>query len=307
MTYLQSSPNYGMPTRAYGSVRADGIAKSLGARQMGGGWTARCPAHEDRNPSLSIRSGEGGKVLVHCHAGCDQQSVIDALRARGLWDRHAIDHERRAPRQTVAIADQTGIEMARFLWGLRQAITGSAAETYLRAVRHYRRPFPATLGFLPARGKHPPAMIAAFAMAGESEPGILSVLPTAVRAVHITKLKPDGTDKADVEQPKIILGRGATGVPIVLAAPNDGLGLAITEGIEDGLSIHEATGLGVWAAGGAPRMAALADALPDCIESVTIIGDEDEAGIRAANALAQRLAGKGVSACVKFLKSTKVQ
>jgi hypothetical protein len=45
---------------------------------------AKCPAHDDRNPSLSI--GEvAGKVLLHCHAGCAQRDVIEALRARGLW------------------------------------------------------------------------------------------------------------------------------------------------------------------------------------------------------------------------------
>jgi hypothetical protein len=46
---------------------------------------ARCPAHDDHTPSLSIRDGDGGKVLVRCHAGCNQQAVITAVRARGLW------------------------------------------------------------------------------------------------------------------------------------------------------------------------------------------------------------------------------
>ena len=46
---------------------------------------ARCPAHDDRKPSLSIRDADDGKVLVRCHAGCDQARVIAALRSRGLW------------------------------------------------------------------------------------------------------------------------------------------------------------------------------------------------------------------------------
>ena len=44
---------------------------------------ARCPAHDDREPSLSISDGKDGKVLVRCHAGCDQRDLIAALRARG--------------------------------------------------------------------------------------------------------------------------------------------------------------------------------------------------------------------------------
>ena len=68
-------------------MTAETIAKALGGRKAGGGWMARCPAHDDRTPSLSIRDADDGKVLVRCHAGCDQERVIAALRARGLWDR----------------------------------------------------------------------------------------------------------------------------------------------------------------------------------------------------------------------------
>src|ERR1035441_4284087 len=60
------------------------IAAALQGRRSGCGWVARCPAHEDRSPSLSIVE-RGGKVLVHCHAGCSQEAVIEALRGRGLW------------------------------------------------------------------------------------------------------------------------------------------------------------------------------------------------------------------------------
>jgi hypothetical protein len=47
---------------------------------------AKCPAHSDKTPSLSIRDAARGRVLIHCHAGCEQSSVIAALRQRGLWD-----------------------------------------------------------------------------------------------------------------------------------------------------------------------------------------------------------------------------
>ena len=39
---------------------------------------ARCPAHDDHNPSLSI-TGIDGQVLVHCHAGCPTKAVVEAL------------------------------------------------------------------------------------------------------------------------------------------------------------------------------------------------------------------------------------
>ncbi len=50
-------------------------------KSHGRGHLARCPAHDDHNPSLSIREGDDGRVLVHCFAGCDAR---DVARAMGL-------------------------------------------------------------------------------------------------------------------------------------------------------------------------------------------------------------------------------
>jgi len=48
-------------------------------RQNGRGWMALCPAHVDRRPSLSIKEGENGVAILHCHAGCDYADVMKAL------------------------------------------------------------------------------------------------------------------------------------------------------------------------------------------------------------------------------------
>ena len=66
-------------------MTVDAIARELGGKKIGSRWMAPCPAHDDNNPSLSI-SECGGKLLVHCFTGCPQRTVIDALRARGLWE-----------------------------------------------------------------------------------------------------------------------------------------------------------------------------------------------------------------------------
>ena len=53
-------------------------------RKSGSGYLACCPAHEDDTPSLSIMERDR-KLLVHCHGGCEQDAVIAALKASGLW------------------------------------------------------------------------------------------------------------------------------------------------------------------------------------------------------------------------------
>jgi putative DNA primase/helicase len=60
------------------------LIQALEGRRSGSAWMARCPAHDDHNPSLSIRE-TNGKILVHCHAGCSQNIVLEVLRERGLW------------------------------------------------------------------------------------------------------------------------------------------------------------------------------------------------------------------------------
>ena len=44
-----------------------------------GQWSALCPAHEDKKPSLSVAMGSDGKVLLHCHAGCDVKDIVAAI------------------------------------------------------------------------------------------------------------------------------------------------------------------------------------------------------------------------------------
>ena len=191
---------------------------------------------------------------------------------------------------------------ARWLWRLGQQIADNPAETYLREARSYGGPIPPTLRYLSPRDGHEPALMAAFSAASEPEPGILAIDDADVRAVQLVKLRQDGSAKADVERQKIVIGRGALGSPIVLAPPNDLLGLAICEGLEDALSIHQATGLGAWASGGAGRMPALPDAVPRCVECVNVFGDDD-GGRRYAVGLAARLKARGFEVILKFLRA----
>lgn len=61
------------------AVTAAELADRLGGRRRGAGWQAKCPAHDDRQASLSISAGDGERVLIHCHAGCEADAVTAAM------------------------------------------------------------------------------------------------------------------------------------------------------------------------------------------------------------------------------------
>jgi CHC2 zinc finger len=50
------------------------LARFRGVRRNGDGWKALCPAHEDKNPSLSVRE-KNGRILLHCFAGCTLEAI----------------------------------------------------------------------------------------------------------------------------------------------------------------------------------------------------------------------------------------
>lgn len=183
-------------------------------------------------------------------------------------------------------------DKAAWLWSQRRHISGTPAERYLRA-RGITCPLPLTLAYLPAREKHSHALIAAFAIPAEPEPGVLAA-PRCPRSVHITRLLPDGSDRMRGEGANKLTIGSPGALPIVLAPVNDIGGLAIAEGIEDALWTHQTTGLGAWAAASAVRLPELASFVGSHVECVSIAVDDDDAGRRYAAKLAQRLTERSV-------------
>lgn len=79
-------------------MSADALLSRLDrVRRTGSGtWLARCPAHEDRSPSLSIREVDDGRVLLHCFGGCSVEEVLAAvgLQFDSLFPPKPIDQAR---------------------------------------------------------------------------------------------------------------------------------------------------------------------------------------------------------------------
>jgi putative DNA primase/helicase len=259
----------------------DALAPLEGVHAHGGYFTARCPAHDDRNASLSIREGEGGKVLIKCFAGCNYRAVIDALEGRP-WRQGSGLPAGASSTLAAAPDDAERIKIARRIWRAAKPAIGTLVDTYLRS-RGITMTVSASLRFH-ANLKHPtgaylPAMVAAVQDA-----------EGAIVAIHRTFLKADGSGKANVEQQKMMLGPCAGGA-VRLAKPASTISIA--EGIETALSIAQACpDLAVWAALSTSGMRALR--LPDVVRDVIIAADSDDAGEQAAQAAAAGLLCEGL-------------
>jgi len=57
----------------------DILSRLSQVRGRGESWTARCPAHDDKSPSLAIRFKSDGRVLMHCFGGCAVDEVLGAI------------------------------------------------------------------------------------------------------------------------------------------------------------------------------------------------------------------------------------
>jgi hypothetical protein len=58
------------------------LGRLVGVRRVAGGYVARCPAHDDREPSLSLGEGTDGRLLLFCFAGCTFETILRATRPR---------------------------------------------------------------------------------------------------------------------------------------------------------------------------------------------------------------------------------
>jgi len=261
---------------------AETIAKALDGRKAGSGWSARCPAHDDRTPSLSLRDTGDGKVLVRCHAGCDQDEVIAHLKASGLWMQNGPRLFRyaalgRVIKPTEPDRDEIKrTEAALSIWQAAKPAGGTLIETYLGS-RGLRLPATPTLRFHPYL-KHPsgdswPAMIALVARGSDDAP----------LAIHRTFLARNGAGKAPVDPQKMMLGPCGGGA-VRLAEPGDVL--MIGEGIETCLAAMQETGLPAWAALSTSGLRALD--LPKDVRDVIVLADGDDPGEAAARDCALR-------------------
>lgn len=231
--------------------------------------------------------------ITYSCAHCDVAGYAVAYGARRASPAETAIHIAASKKYS---ADRERRQVSKAAWLYQQSLFANVTVLTYLAGRGINPPLPTTIRYLPPlRPGHHPAMLVPFGIPAEPEPGVLQVDPEKITGVHLTLLKPDGSDKADVDNPKLTMG-SSMGQPLVLGCMNDLLGLAVTEGIEDGLSIRQVTGLGAWAAGTANRMPALSDAVPEFVNCVTVLIDDDDAGRKHGHELVERLRNRSIEA-----------
>jgi hypothetical protein len=272
-------------------------AKELVAK-LSGKWhgsygLARCPAHKDRTPSLSISDGRDGRLLLKCHGGCPWEAILNALREKGVLPKNGTkepsplseaERERRRRQETERERDR--IRRTAFVTKTWQQTWkgGIAAAPELRRWLQVRGIDDAKLDLerlllrwsprCPREREAMPAMIALMANPATAEPC----------GLHRTFLLPDGSAKAAVDPVRSMLGNAG----IIRLSPDDEveLGLGISEGIETGLSIMAAGWRPIWACGSLGGLRSFP--VLGGIECLTVFADPKSHELEGARACAAR-------------------
>lgn len=179
-------------------------------------------------------------------------------------DRFQTTNPQRMPITAASSApSRNTAQIAGMLWSRSLSLQGSIGERYFIGRNIDPQVLSPSIRFLPAHGKHGPAIIAKFSA------GVF------VTAIHMTRLSDDGTRKADLASPKIMLGP-SIGEPILVVASDESDCIAITEGIEDAASIGQAMGWETYAAGSASRILPAINSLPSAAKIHVAVDNDPE-------------------------------
>jgi len=55
------------------------LSRLTDVKTCGEGWSARCPAHDDERPSLTVKEADNGLILMYCHAECSYEDICRAI------------------------------------------------------------------------------------------------------------------------------------------------------------------------------------------------------------------------------------
>lgn len=257
-------------------------------RKLGGTWhgsygMAKCPAHDDRRPSLSIQPGHS-QVLYHCFAGCTQEAIMSALKPAGVQREQSFSSSSPSTLSNPH-GSNSRLRLALDIWDGAKNIRGTPAERYLQKRGIFGN----------GHARFDPRSKTIEIVDGERQ---MLELPAMVLPIHDNGgfvgiqrvfLTPQG-DKASLDSPKKILGTIGGGSIRLGLKPKDTLNLA--EGFEDAQGAIQANALShCWAACGIERYKRID--IPEHIKRVVIYSQHGPEAARAIKGADDHLTANG--------------
>lgn len=243
------------------TAAAKEAVKRLNGTWHGSYGKARCPAHEDRSPSLSVTPGKD-VVLFHCFAGCNQAEIMAALSRHG-------GYVRPTERDTTPPVARDLAPLARELWSKALPIAGTPAQLYLemRKIGH------STIG------RYEPASLVYEEGKKLRLPALLLPITERRQVIALKRIFVDraGNKNGSLVEPKRTLALPRGGSIQIGRIEADHLNLA--EGFEDAESVIRMFGLtGCWSANGIEQYAHLV--IPDHVRTITVYSQHGSAATR---------------------------
>jgi hypothetical protein len=256
--------------------------------QTGSNWSVHCPAHDDQKRSASFKWESPDKLITKCFAGCSHSSIMESLLLQGLVSERTFSKDK--PSKPEPSSFQVTPERLKALWEECEVSTaGTPVEDYLI----HRIP---NLLFMPSSEsvRYHPSLL--HRESGKEFPAMVSRVQFQKSdriAIHRTWLDPETHKKADVSNPKMMMG-SVKGGAVHLQDHNADI-LAVGEGIETMLSFHHMTGISSWAALSASNLGVCElPPLPDArVLVIAIDNDKNDASLKNARRLQSRALAEG--------------
>lgn len=251
------------------------LAQKLGLKRSGTSFRGPCPVHGGTKSPFALTRGSGGRLLVHCHAGCASAEILRALQRTQVLPRETAPAARRPKREEVP---HDWSPVAQALWDRGVGVAGTAVERYLEG-RGCAGIETEVLRYLE------PGAFGRFACMMALVTDVTTARPITL---HFTRLNAAGTAKAEVARPKLLLSGHRKSGGCIRLSPDDDvtLGLGLAEGIETALAVMRRGWAPVWATVDAGNMKSFP--VLDGIEALALFADHDQAGLDAARTCAAR-------------------
>jgi len=235
----------------------DILPKLSDVRRSGSGWIARCPAHDDRIPSLSLRITESGRLLAHCFAGCAFDEIREALGLIG-------DRFSPSPRK-----EETGPTLEQL-------------EAQAKGVRIWK-------SAKPAQQDHPYLATKKIKTHHLRQIEALLVIPmqdSSGTLWNLQFIRPDGTKR-------FLRGGRTKGLFTLIGEPSKAGRVYLAEGFATAATVHELTERACFVAFTASNLPAVAQVVRKAFPGAEIVlaADDDPAGERYSEQAAREIGG----------------